>query len=262
MSTVLVPNNEPTPLQASSNIENVPAVIDYKGISPSTSESNTNTMNSRTVNSRSSLVVDANLAVVPTDNIINDKSISVTPPSNKSSTSVTNKLVSATKNAINKTGQVLSDVTQKVTDLFKGTSEQQTKIPSIKTGSASVVPVAENLSVLTTLPPNQAITHVPVPQSNFDVSATKTLNVPTSASQKSTINRFENKLAKAKSSTIPTQQSNRALQTIKNGNYSIKRTEEITRINQPFNQILKQSQNNPMTDISVTSNRTIAGPAI
>jgi hypothetical protein len=239
MVTVLVPNNEPMPLQAISNIENVPAVIDSKGISTGTLGGSTNTMNSNIANSRSSLVVDANLAVVPTNNIINDESINVTPASTKSSTSIANKLGSATKTVLNKTGEIVSGITHKVKDLFTGKT-------AAAIATASVVPVSESLSVLTLLPPSEALTHVPSPQSNTDI-------IPTE-SQKTAIKRFENKLTRANGSSMSTHQTNQAAQTVKNGNYSVKQMEEITRTNQLLNPI-------NINDVSITSNRTIAGPS-
>ena len=106
MTAVLVPNNEPIPLQSVFNIGNVPAIINSKGIVTNVTGGGTNTMNSRIINSRSSFAIDSNLAIVPTNNIVTDKSLSVTAASNKSATSITNQLITAAKNFFGETNNI------------------------------------------------------------------------------------------------------------------------------------------------------------
>ncbi|XWV25932.1 hypothetical protein QJ857_gp1148 [Tupanvirus soda lake] len=274
MTAIMVPNNEPTPLQADTNVESVPAVINSKGISARAPKSGTNTMNSRVINNRSSLAVDANVAVIPTRNVAVDKNINVTQPSAKSDTSVTNKLVGVAKNVVNKTedvveavadktGQVVSDVTNKFKDFFNKTFDQTN---TTTTTPASVVPVSQNLSVMTSLPQDKASSAVPVPQNdNESVLFPQSIQKSTTLSQRTALRRFENKLARNNGSNISVAQTNQASQTVKNGNTTVRRTQETirtTQTNPSLNQMLDRSQfiGNNTSDVSLTSNRTIAGP--
>ncbi|XWV24689.1 hypothetical protein QJ856_gp1094 [Tupanvirus deep ocean] len=273
VTAVMVPSNEPMPLQADTNVETVPAVINSKGISARASGAGTNTMNSRVINNRSSLAVDANVAVIPAKNVVADKNVNVTQPSTKSTTSVTNKLAGVAKNVVNKTedvveavadktGQVVSDVANKFKDFFNKTFDQT----NTTTSTSSVVPVSQNLSVMTSLPQETATTAVPVPQNdNESILLPQSIHKSTTLSQRTALRRFENKIARQNSSNISIAQTNQATQTVKNGNTSVKRTQETirtTQTNPSLNQMLDRSQfvGNNASDISLTSNRTIAAP--
>ena len=326
MTAVLVPNNEPIPLQSAFDIGNVPAIINSKGIVTNVTGGGTNTMNSRIINSRSSFAIDSNLAIVPTNNIVTDKSISVAAASNKSATSITNQLIAAAKNffgetnnitnntvgsfvdktgksvtntatdvfdktgkavsdtanqVADKTGEVVTDITNKIKDFFAANPDKSSQI----TTGASIVPVSKNLSVMTPLPANQATNLVPVPQNDNDIVAlTRSLFAPL-LSQKTALKRFENKLIKANASSVSINRANQATQTVNNGNYTVKRTQE-TLVNSPVVNSSKlipqgetlvnssklipqgdtsrtikptiQKQINTKSDITITSNRTIA----
>ena len=264
MTTVLIPNNEPMSIFANESVNSVPAVINSKGIISKAFTGGSNTMNSKIVNNRSSIAVDANLAVVPTNSIATDKNINVSP-SSKSLSSLSNKLVSASKdlynkseelinNIFDKTGQTLSDATNKVKDLF-GNKADLSQPMSIKTSKTSVIPVSQNMSVMTSLPKEKAITNVPVPQTLSAITAVHgqndndlNLNNYSNASQKTIQQRFENKINKA-NSTVNLNNTNRALAISKNGNVSIKRAQEISEKNQPL-----QSQKIISTEIPTTNN--------
>jgi hypothetical protein len=242
LTTVMIPNNEPIPLSVDNNVKPVPANITNEGISVKT-VGGTNTMNSRVISNRSSIEVDANLAVVPTENVATDQNINVAP-STKSLSSVSNELVKTSKDLYNKTGdlvgdvldktnQTFSDLTNKVKNLFSNKSDLSQSMVS----KATVVPVSQNMSVMTSLPKDKAIVDVPVPQNNNNV-----------ISQKNISNRFENKIGKTNQS-VTVNQSNRASAISRNGDVSIKRTQDV----------LAQPQNNKTSEAS-TSNRTVAKP--
>lgn len=251
MIAIMVPNNEPTLLQSDINVDTVSAIIDDNGIVPKTSRTGTNTMNSKIVNNRSSLAVDANVAVIPTKNVISDEKITITPASQKSTTSVTNKLAIAVKDIVNKTENVVDNISNKVKHLVNGNQS-----------IASVVPISKNLSVMTPLTHDKAEFYVPVPTnepkiSHLSQSAIKTL----STSQRTAFKRYENKLMRANSSNIPLNQTNQVSRIASNGNSSVKRTQEINHHGQ--NMFLdRQFINSPQrANISLTSNRTIVKPS-
>lgn len=166
LSAVLVPGNEPIPI---SNSPNVSAKVNSSGITPA-----------QTIPTSSSLAVDANLAMVPTDNIVKDKSINIAP--NKSNASLTNKITTTAKDWATKTGNALSSFADKTEEVI---TEAGTKIKDFFTGDSnqpksSVVPVSNNLSVMSPLAPSQASQSISnptvMPNTNTSQSSIKSID--------------------------------------------------------------------------------------
>ncbi len=226
LTTVMIPNNEPIPLSVNNSVNVVPATISSDGIITK-AVGGTNTMNSTIINNRSSLAIDAKLAVVPTDAVIDNKNIDIIP-NNSSLSAVSNKLIAASKDFYNKTGDLigdifdkanktLSDTANKVGDIFVKKPELSIQNNSTS-AKATVVPVSQNMSVLTSLPKEKAIVNVPIPQ-NDAVSVTN--------NQQINSKRFENKFTNLyQTAGLSINQTNKNYNTVKNGNTSIKRTEE------------------------------------
>ena len=128
LTTVMVPGNEPIPLQSNNNLENVVAVINPNGLSIHNFPKNINTFNSKIINGRSSLVVDANLAVVPAKNIVTDPNIDVVPAN--AMTSITNKLSQMATDIQNKAGDLWQNLTGKTQQTIGNASDQSQQIVS------------------------------------------------------------------------------------------------------------------------------------
>lgn len=206
MSAIVVPNNEPMLLKETSNTT---AVIDNNGIKT----------NIKNINSRASLAVDSNIAVVPTNKVLEDKNITVTAPSGESKTASSNKLLEGIKNFASNTGQTVSELANKVKSIFTGTGATPGAAATTATRSASVVPVAENLGVFTPLTATQAASTVPVAQNDF-LSAIRNYG-SSLLSQNSIVKKFDSKLARANGSSISIDSNNRASTIARNGNTSM-----------------------------------------
>lgn len=73
---ILVPGNEAIPVQSNLSTGNVPAIVKIDGSVVVNSNEN-NTLNSNKINHRASIMTDANLAMIPFENIINDNRINI-----------------------------------------------------------------------------------------------------------------------------------------------------------------------------------------
>lgn len=267
ITTIMVPGNEPIPLQSDTTIHNVPAIIDNKRtfINNKLVKSGIqNTLNSKIVNNRASIAVDANLAVVPTKNIITDKNIDITQPSMKSKTSLSNKLANAATMASTKVEDIASsfihsveDATSKLMDMLKG-NKDESKITDqhitnpIKSTSA-VIPVSKNLSIMTNVSNEYVNDAIPVPKNDSDPIISKTGNRSTNTSHTTVQKRFENKILKANGSVpVSLNQSKLAVRTVKNGNISTAQIHENSKSNQNnITQLINKKNTN--TEISYTN---------
>lgn len=137
---IMVAGNQPIPLQANPLINTVTANITSKEIlaGQTTGE---NVMETMVAGDRAVISINANLAIVPLHYLTNQASIAISAPS-QSTTALQNKLALY--------GAAL-----------KG-DNTGTQIVSLN----SIVPVSQNLSVMTSVPPDQASHHIPLPQSN------------------------------------------------------------------------------------------------
>lgn len=234
VTAILVPNNQPLSLQTSPT-RTVPAMVGGDGIKADTTGDNS--MNTKVANNRSSIAVDANLAIIPNKNIV--------------SKDLTDKVASTTKDVTNKTGDILRDVADKSDEIVTTTVNKSGDIIQViakKTGnvfddarkyadkyandarnviddyadkvvafftgknsSNSLVKVNGNLRVMTPLPKDQAKMNTPSPH---NVSPT----------QKSVINKFNNKLTKNRSISID--KDTYAYQTVSNGNQSRRKSQD------------------------------------
>lgn len=255
LTTVMIPNNEPISLFATDNVNVVPATIGDEGITIK-AVGGTNTMNSRIINNRSSLTVDAKLAIVPINGVVTDGNVDIAIPNNNSLTAASNKLVAMSKDFYNKTGDMIGDIFNKagrtlsdaagkasktLSDAVNKVGDTFTNKPDLSkpiVPKASVVPVSQNMSVLTSLPKEKAIVNVPIPQNDTVAIANQKINTT----------RFENKIANS-NQLINVEQSNKVSTIIKNGNASIKRIQEESPIN----------KNIEMSETSA-SNRTVTKP--
>lgn len=129
------------------------------------------------------IAVDSNLAVVPTKTLVSDAS-TIIVPSNKTTASMTNKLASSASGVVNKTGELVDSFGNKTGELVDSLSnktgdafdyvktkfnEWGNKFSDFLAGKQStVVPVNKNLSVQTNLPPQEAVSRVPIPLSAND----------------------------------------------------------------------------------------------
>uniref|UniRef100_A0A6G6ABU4 Uncharacterized protein n=1 Tax=Borely moumouvirus TaxID=2712067 RepID=A0A6G6ABU4_9VIRU len=232
LSAVLVPgknalllNDKVIPVDA--NIDETKGTIN---VNDSQAE---NTINSKNINSRAAINVDANLALLPTKDLVTNKNIQVTEPSQKSSTSLYNKVVQYLSSVFNKTGNAASDVItdtkstiNQVTDGTKSTintvtnntgnvvstigqkiGEATNKISNFFTGNkpVSVVPVSKDLSVLTPLPSQTAGQSVPVPLNDVPLSSRNM-----SSSQKTSVRRLNNMVLKNYSNSLNMENSKTA----------------------------------------------------
>lgn len=135
IAAVLVPGNEQIPLQSSNTSK-----ISLNNIG------STGSTGSMRINNNPSVEIDANLAMVPANTIVNNPSLIITPASKKSKTSAANKLVTAVK-----------DIAGKFTNFITGNNPQK---------KAAIVPVSENLSVMSNKIASEALAETPVPSSN------------------------------------------------------------------------------------------------
>ncbi|AQN68491.1 hypothetical protein [Saudi moumouvirus] len=232
LSAVLVPgknaillNNTVLPVDA--NID------ETKGTVSVNNTQENNTLNSKNINSRAAINVDANLALLPTKDIISNKNIQVTEPSQKSSTSLYNKIVGYLSSLFNKTDNVFSNVATdtkstigQVADETKSTlntvtnntgnvvstigkklGEATNKISNFFTGNqpVSVVPVSKDLNVLTPLPAQTAGQAVPVPLNDTPLSSRNM-----SSSQKTSIRRLNNMVLKNYANSLAMENSKTA----------------------------------------------------
>lgn len=183
-TAILVPGNNPIPLifndAGVNTIIGNQKSVDYK------------TLQSDTLK-KASLVVDANLTIIPISAVLSDKRISITEPTPHKNTAIYNNLVSAAKKFWNQMKQGTQNifpttskaVSETSKDIVEGTktvaksiekgvektgtgieegvkkifSRNETNIPQ-----ATVVPVDQHLSVLSTLPESQVVTQTPVPK--------------------------------------------------------------------------------------------------
>jgi hypothetical protein len=286
ITTILVPGNEPLLLQINSSLHIIPAIIDKKRtfVRDSAVKSGTqNTLNSKTINNRASLAIDANLAVIPTHQIINDKNIEITQPSKKSSTSLSNKLSIIAINIGNKTEDVAStvvnkieDVGGKIMDIFKKKQNAEQTDPfsskvlnMSKQSNTTVVPVSKNLSIMTNLPNKYAVSEIPVPENDdTDLLFANTIK-GSDVSQQTSSKKFEDKIMRAHRNTpISLDHSTLAVRTVKNGNDSTRRAQQMNKTNQINNRSLDNLLNknyvnqNIGSDVSFTTNNKTIVPSV
>ncbi|ANB50773.1 hypothetical protein [Powai lake megavirus] len=203
----------------------------------------TNKFNSTNINNRAAIGVDANLALLPTKDIVSNKNIQIASPAQASSTSLYNKITQAfsslfgnaenaatntatnvvdnTKSAINTTFDQTKNIVNTASDdtgnifsaISKKIGETTSKIGDFFTGnkSASVVPVSKDLSVLTTLPPQTAGNSVPVPTNDINLSSKNM-----SSSQKTSIRKLNNMIANNHNEPVSIHNSKTALNISKN----------------------------------------------
>ncbi|AGF85139.1 hypothetical protein QJ854_gp643 [Moumouvirus goulette] len=240
LSAVLVPgknaillNNTVLPVDA--NIDGTQGTIHLNNIQGE------NTVNSKNINSRAAINVDANLALLPTKDIVANKNIQVTEPSQKSSTSLYNNIVGYLSSLFNKTENAVSNIGadtkstfNKVANETKSTvntatnntgnvvstigkkiGETTNKISNFFTGNkpVSVVPVSKDLSVLTPLPPQTAGQAVPVPLNDVPLSSRNM-----TSSQKTSIRRLNNMVLKNYANTLSMENSKIAASLANNRN--------------------------------------------
>ncbi|BCS83352.1 hypothetical protein QLL95_gp0771 [Cotonvirus japonicus] len=182
MSVVLVPGGESLPLQSDNRVQSTIGSVNDNGISITSDKNTVNTLNAKAVNSRASMAVDANLALIPKENIVNSNDINVAQPNNSSKTSIPNKLSNDFKSIIDKTGDVTSkavdntkgiasnlgdDTKNLLSNAYKKLEEAASKFTDLfkNSNKSTVVPVSQDLSVLTSNPV-QTAGQVPVPTNN------------------------------------------------------------------------------------------------
>ena len=190
LTAIIVPGNEPIPIQADPMVKTIPAMVDATGtkISDIDLSKVSTTINSKATNSRAALAVDANLAVVPADKVISDKTISVAQPK--------------TPSFINNLALWASQALSAAKDTLKETS------------TSTIVPVSQDLSVMTPLTEQDAVKQTIQPLSRNTVSSQKTL-----------VRRFEDKLMNDGTTPINITQTKQALAIVNNGN--AQRTKQI-----------------------------------
>lgn len=127
LTSVLVPGNQPIQLNPD-NSNKIQAKMTTEGIKPIDMPKT----NARAVNQRASIGVDANLAVVPKNNIVSNPNLDITPSSSK--TSIKNILVSKGKDLESKIKNVI-DNPEKATEIINKAKpfleKSQTKINDI-----------------------------------------------------------------------------------------------------------------------------------
>lgn len=157
LTIIMVPGNQPIPLQINPVVDTVIGTIGKKETSIGFPPSNQNTISSKKVGSRASIAVDANLAIIPIGNMTNVETVKITPGSNKTTTSSQNKLVLLSAPTIKGTLVNTNNASQKVEVL-------ENKKIIIFSNENSVVPVSQNLSIMTSINSAQAPNYTPAPQ--------------------------------------------------------------------------------------------------
>jgi len=250
LSAVLVPGNEP--LRIGNTAATIPATVGGTGISLKSTGGGINSINRKPVSHRASIAIDANLAVLPTNNILSDKSLAIAAPSIGSETAITNKLAQASSLVTNKAQDIISAFTNEVenaADKIKNYINTNPLVQQINPSAAktTVVPVSKDMSVLTGLPKEKASEIVPVPQYE-----------KTPVSQQTTVRRFENKInGPNQDTTISISKSQRAAETVRNGNYAKLRSQNNLPSQKQDNYTKIRSQTNKISsDISATNNQS------
>ena len=123
MTVVMVPDRGPIPMQGGADTDAVPATVSSNGTTI-TSSSKRNTLNSRAVNNRASIAVDANVAVVPVPDVAKSKNVAITTASPKSTTSLYNNLVAAISAILEKAEDIVKSAGRKVDDIGRSAGRQ------------------------------------------------------------------------------------------------------------------------------------------
>lgn len=212
ISVVLVPGNEPM-LLYSKFIGGTPGVINESGITP---------LNNITKNN-AAIAIDSNLAVIPTKHITDDPDINISDPFNKISASIKNKLVAAastiTKSTENAFGTFINNIAGDVGSTAEKVVGFITGKPNPNMSRLTVVPVNENLNILTKLYGGQTFNKIPVPQTTkqFDPISKNTNRHFNNGINTNNLNEF-----------ISIDQMNQAARIVKNGINNTKRIQNFT----------------------------------
>lgn len=179
-TAILVPGNNPIPLvlgDESIVVENQ-KIIDHKMLKSDAPK-------------KASLIVDANVIIIPISAVIGDKRITIAEPTPQKEAAFYNNLVNSAKkiwNQMKQSTQNIFPTTSKVVsetskDIVEGTKTVEKGIEKAGTGieegvkkifskngsnaqQATVIPVDQHLSVLSSLPEDQVSSKTPVPNDN------------------------------------------------------------------------------------------------
>lgn len=231
MSVILVPGNEPIPIKADPNVESAIGVMKGSGITITNlnSASSRNTLNSA-ANNRASIAVDANLAVVPTNQVVSNPNIKISRSKESDSASIGNKLMVYLNSVKNQTEDVVSNLTKDAQNIYGNLSNQTqdftNKAVDFFTGKPTVTPISTNLSVMSNSP-----NYIPLPLSSHQASLKETsienLTRSIPASQKTVLKRFNNKITAAnRDALIPIDQRSQIAAIAKNGDFYTKKIKE------------------------------------
>ena len=204
LSAILIPGNDPIAINTNNSIQTVSGIIGGNGINISNNDkstsitSNTSTTLNTNVNNRASIAVDANLAVIPSKEIVNDKNIKIAP----------NNISSYINDLKNQAENIYEDVSKEAQSLSD-------KVINFFTGKTTITPVSENLSVMTNGLPNSNNTiNIPANSNIPNQNITHTMPL----SQKTALRRFNNIISAAnRNALVPIDQQSRLAAIIKNG---------------------------------------------
>lgn len=223
MTTVMVPGNQPIPIQTNTQVSPVSGIITGGGtiIEYLDNGNGKNKLAQISPNLRAVIPVDANIRVAPAQKFATEQNVIITEPSNKSTTSLTNVLAGfsqSAKNVISNIGQTAKTVSTNIIDMVTGQPNVQTIESTKKT--TTITPVSQTLSVQRK-PDNDQI---PVPQNETEKNDTGNQTV----SYKTTTTRLGKKIETNNKNTTLAMNNSRALDTAKNGTISTRRTQEMT----------------------------------
>lgn len=209
LTVVLVPGNDPIPLNSNANIYTVQSTVTPSGIPKVNFNSKKeDTFNSKAINNRASLAIDGNLATIQTKNLINSDTVKITQPQNKSSATLANKLSGLTINFEEK----INEAANNLKNIFnQNTQSRATQAP------ASIIPVSQNLSVMAPMATQVGGFSGFNDYGKLNYSIKETADLPHSLSQRNAVSRLNDKLIKnGYNQKISLDNSAKALPTMKN----------------------------------------------